>query len=286
MFRLLFIGILFLYAIQGFTQDLGFYADVMINADRPEHRQFAAQKFQENLKEKLADEQSFDFSFEEMPWISIQYPDDRSFRVISWQLDLGGGNFDYRGFVQKPGSLFSMMGISGRSTTDINDEIPFEVWKGGIVYKILQVAGQDDIYYLLSFAQQDQFTKVKSIEPFRFVKDRPVLGLKGHFINDTESRAPDARIVMKYSADSNAGFVYDDESGRIVFENLVLVQGRIPGQGPTFVPDGSYKAFELDNNGQWQYVDKLYDQWNTGPLDAEGRKRVEQGLFARKKNKK
>jgi len=89
-------------------------------------------------------------------------------------------------------------------------------------------------------------------------------------------------MAMIYSADSNASITYDDVTDRLVFDNLITVQGRMPGQGPTKVPDGSYKAYEWQNDS-WVYIDKLYTEINDGALDPARSKKLNKKLFKSKK---
>ncbi len=270
--------------LQSYSQSIAFYADVMVNADDPAHRKYAAEEFNRMFAEELEAPSTFKNNFDELPWISIQYPMDSSFRTITWQVDHGAGKYTYSGYLQtRDNALHKMGGPRGRATHDNNAEINFDQWRGGLVYKVLSIPESSPNYFLLTFSILDQFTKAKTLEPLSFVDNQVRLGKEGLFNIPGDNRSLNARLAMRYSADTNASVTYEESSGRLVYDNLIVVQGRIPGQGPTYMPDGSYKAFEKDDSGKWVYVDKLYTQWNEGPLDAPGKKMLDNELFEKRK---
>ncbi len=261
------------------AQSIGFYADAMVNASEPDHRAYASEIFHEMFTKDIAEEGSFTKTYKELPWISIQYPDDNSFRIISWQVDLGGGNYDYQGLVQtKNNKSYTIGSKSQRQSFDGNDILNVEDWNGGLVYKILTTPHPDIKYYALTYRVDDEFTKVKTLEPITISDEAITIGKAGLFSGEKRAGVLSARMAVIYSADSNASITYDEESDRIVFDNLITVQGRMPGQGPTKVPDGSYKAYEW-KDGSWSYIDKLYTETNQGALDPAQRKKLDKRLF-------
>lgn len=251
----------------------------MVNAGEPEHRQYASQLFHEMFTLELEANDSFDNAYENLPWISIQYPEDKSFRIISWQIDLGDGNYEYQGFLQTSDNKNYTIGSTAkRESFDSNDILNIENWEGGLVYKIITTAHPDVKYYALTYRVDDKYTKVKTLEPIMMSDIAVTIGKQDHFGGASDARGLTARMAMIYSADSNASITYEAESDRIVFDNLITVQGRMPGQGPTQVPDGSYKAYEW-KDGSWTYIDKLYTETNQGALNAERSKKLDKRLF-------
>lgn len=276
------IFILLLAGYSGQGQSLSFYADAMVNANLPENRKFAAKKFAILFEDELKKETSLTKSFSNIPSLSIQYPSDSTFRVITWQIDHGNGRYQYEGYLQTDKNQITKFGgRNGRNSHDNNSIIDLDQWKGGLVYKILTPKDRPNDYYLLTFRMINQFTKVKTLEPLAFVEEQFVIGKKGQFLNDEQSANLTSRMALLYSADANAGINYDEATNRLIFDNLVVVQGRMPKQGPTAVPDGSYRAYELTKDGHWTYVDKLFDQVNSGPLNT-GRGKLSNQLFNKK----
>ena len=255
----------------------------MINADRADHREYASGEFFKRFKEELSSENSFKNRFSDIPWISIQYAPDSTFRTVTWQIDKGEGDHAYFGYLQKSdNSFYELAGKRGRSTVNSNQVLSFEQWKGALIYKILQLPDSTGTYYLLTYHMMDAFTKVKTLEPIQFEDGQVLLGKNGQFDSSGEVSGLDSRLVIKYSMDANAGINYDPDSRRLVYDNLVAVQGRIPGQGPTLVPDGSYRAYEWSEDKGWDYVEKLFSQWNEGPLEQNRDRTNDRKLFKKK----
>jgi len=258
------------------AQDYSFWADAMVNSDRPEHRTIASQRFIDALDVELKKEDSFEQDYADLEWISIQYPDDRSFRVISWQVDQGNGDFKYYGYYQDPEKLVAFDTESGEDGLDEDETIKLSDWTGALVYRILQV---DDNYMLWTFRFTDTYTKIKTCEPLIVSSDGITLGNK---IFQEEEGSPNYkyRHVLQYSADTNATLDFYEDSNRILFDNLIIMQGRMVGQGVTFVADGSYRGYDYQN-GRWIAKDKLFHE----VLDRAPRGNIKNGgkdIFGRK----
>ncbi len=261
-------------------QSLSFFGDAMINASMPANRVFAAEKFESLFLDRITQENSFNDSFEDLAFISVQYDDANSLRVVSWQIDEGEGSFGYRGYVQlSDGSLHAFGSLTGHESYKGNSSVNIEDWKGGLVYKVLTA---DDGIYLLTFQMIDEFTKVKTLEPLAFDGDKIMIGRPGSF--DINRRGSSARIALEHSMDSNTQITYEPSTKRFIFDHLIAVQGRLQGQGPTYVPDGSYRAFEYQD-GSWKYIDKLYTEVNDGPLDPTGQRNLDTRLSDKTKKK-
>lgn len=265
-------------------QDIAFYADVMVTASASAHRDYAAEQFQNLLSEELEKDNSFSNSYTELEWISIQYPDDRSFRTITWQYEKPQGGYKYGGYLQtKDGAIFPYKGDHGIANTAPDKLINWENWRGGLIYKILTIPSTNGIqYFLLSFHQADAFTKCKVLESIAIDENKIFLGSKELFENPDRGNKS-RRLVMEYSADSQAAINYQPTPGQLVMDHLVTIAGRIPGQGPTQAPDGTYVAYELSPDGSWKYIEKLYNQKFIDPpnggISSKGR-----DIFGKPKN--
>jgi len=80
------------------------------------------------------------------------------------------------------------------------------------------------------------------------------------------------------------GLNIDESLKAIIFDHLVVMKGQLPGQGLTYVPDGTYEGYKLEK-GLWVYVPKMFH----GVLDKaprpepklDGRKGID--IFGKKK---
>ena len=272
------------------AQEMHFYADVMVNADRAEHRTLAAERFDSLFAISLASPVSFSSYYEDLPWISIQYPEDSLWRMITWQVDEGEGQYAYYGFWQrKGGRIVKIGGKRGRISHASNQKLCLEAWRGGLVYKIITRPQLPHVHYLLTYRMTDAFTKVKTVEPIIISDEDITLGIEDHFSYKGSAFEESgigsqltSRLSLSYSFDTNAGFRYESTSDRWIFDHLVAVQGRAPGQGPTAVPDGSYRAFEW-KNGQWEYISKLFTEINEGPINDQRPATLSNQIYTTKK---
>lgn len=264
-------------AINGNSQDLAFYADAMINADKAEHRIFASQKFEELFTKELEYKDSYSQEFKELEWISIVYPNDKSFRTISWQVNLGEGNYKYVSFLQTEDQLWSI-GDEGDMALDEYGKIQWIEWGGALIYNIVE---SGDTYTLYTFRYIDEYTKVKTLESLNINGEYAELGYD-QFQDGEGALDYKDRLVLEYSSDANATLNYQETNNRIVYDNLIAVMGRMDGQGPTMVPDGSYKSYDLVN-GKWRAKDKLFDQVMQSPPRSTNRQKAKKDILGRSK---
>ena len=100
--------------------DMAFYCDVMNNAFEASHRLKAANEFDVLFNKALSQPESFNNRFAELKWISIKYPEDESFRIITWQLKDEKDNHIYKGVIQvNTGQLFK---LNDESKTMVDSE--------------------------------------------------------------------------------------------------------------------------------------------------------------------
>lgn len=243
-----------------FSQQMSFYADAMVNASDASHRVYAAGEFEKLFQLELEKPNSFEMQFEELEWISIIYPDDRSFRTITWQIDKGNGQYGYYGWLQNASNSWQINNKDGDESLSEYGVTDWNEWSGGLIYNIID---SDDAYTLFTFRYLDQYTKVKTLETLR-IKDKVVTLGDERFQDGEDNPDHKDRLVLEYSADANATLNYQEATNRIVYDNLIAVMGRMDGQGPTKVPDGSYKSYDLSGK-KWIAKDKLFDQVMESP---------------------
>lgn len=261
------------------SQSMLFFADVMINADLPENRRLAAARFEAMFTDSLEKSISFETSLEPFKWLVVVYPADSSFRTVSWQIDMGNGKFAYRGLIQRPqGSPVYFKKGTGDLAMTARRKVEWAEWQGGIIYDIIRT--DEQLYTLLTYRQIDTFTKLKTAELLNMRSDKWTLGLP---LFQMEEGGTDfaERLVIEYSADSNVSLNYNENSRQLIFDNLIQVMGRLPGQGPAWVSDGSYKAYLL-KEGRWHLVDKLYNEVLLTP--PRSNRDNSKDLFGRPKN--
>jgi len=251
---------------------LSFMAYTVVNDSSGQDRKLACRNLIKTLVRTLKTENSFDYPFERLKSVSIQYPADSSFRIFTWQLYVDSAQYRYYGAIQMNRSELQLYPLIDRSF-EIQDanlekvEISPDRWYGALYYRLQQVDAPHGKYYLLyGYDAYRAFRHRKLIDVLTF---DPQTG-EPRFGAPVFKHGPDTgqpptknRVVIQYSATSSVRMNYDEMLEMIVFDHLVTMQGRY-GEGPVNVPDGSYEGYRLEN-GYWQYVPKVFDQVQDEP---------------------
>ena len=240
---------------------LAFYGDVMINALDAENRIIAEEAFQTLFEEEISKEGSFEKSLDALKFVSVQYPEDRSFRLISWQLQESESNYTYKTYLQTKEGKFNKFS-NDADLTDNDVESTFtRNWPAHLIYKIKDTqTAESKAYIIFGMKQIDQFNKVKVADVLTFSDGNVSFG-SPIFVQqaDTDNPRKHNRIILSYGADGNASLNYNPSLEMIVHDNVIPQAGMIPGQGVSNYPDGSYQAYKLEG-GTWNHIDKLYNQ--------------------------
>ncbi|MFZ1703194.1 MAG: hypothetical protein WAT79_02545 [Saprospiraceae bacterium] len=244
-------------------QDLAFHADVMMSAQNSKHRIKAAKDFQTLFEKTLSIESSYFYPFDSLIWISKKQPKDNTFRIFTWIVDNGNGQFDHIGFIQLPtGKIFTLKDHLKDSEDweySINSN---ENWMGAMYYSLLEdVIDGKKQYLLFGFHRFDVHENIKLLDVLSFDKqENPLFGKEIFERKNKDARSTiKTRIVLKYSADSYVGLHFNDGLNLIVHDHLITKANLATNRGMTLVSDGSLVGYEKNKN-YWTYIDKLYTQ--------------------------
>lgn len=284
--RFFFTFLIICIGLAGNGQDnltLSFWSDVMINSNDPENRMIAFDQFYRGLETELEKDNAFDYDFAGLEELSILEDTLSTFKLISWQMDLGENEFSYYGFLIKNDGTYFELKDEFASLDDIEYlELNSEEWLGGIYYGMLEMG---DKYYLFSYRQKDQFTKFKSFDCLSFDNDgKPVLGSESFVIPMADTRdIVKNRIVFNYSADAILSLNYNKDLSMVVHDHLMQINGQIPGQGPAMVPDGTYEGYKFEE-GKWIYESKLFHHtYDEAPRPQQILGKSKRDLFGKEK---
>lgn len=250
-----------LQTIHKLEDTLGLLSFIIIN-DSIENNRFAAcHKFIPTLVKALKHENSFDYKFDRLKSVSIQYPADSTFRIFTWQLYVDKGLYHYYGAIQMNTPDLKLIPLSDRSEqienlefhTSSNDE-----WYGSIYYNIWQFETRFGPHYLLfGYDRKEFFHKRKIIDVLHFREGKAYFGAP-LFVSDLPDKPfTKSKIVLDYSAEATVGCNYDEFLEMIIFDHLQESQTAVPNQGSANLPDGTFEGFKLEN-GVWKYVPKVF----------------------------
>lgn len=214
------------------------------------------------LIEALRVPNSFQYKFDKAEAISIQYPQDSSFRIFTWQLYVSEEEYRHFGAIQlneEPLKLFPLNDQSATLQRIEYKELAPQQWYGSVYYNIHSVKHKGERYYMLfGFDGHSFFRKRKVVEVLRFREDgQPVFGAPV-FVNNPRHRVAPYRLIREYSAEVSTRCNYDETLEMIIFDHLIAAKGP-HGEGLVYYPDGSYEGYRY-KKGVWEYEEKVFNQ--------------------------
>ncbi len=248
---------------------LSVYAYGVLNDSVAERRFYACKQMIIGLKNALQVKNAFYYKFTQLPSVSIQYPQDSSFRVFTWQLYVDKDDYRYYGAIQMKGEALQLFPLIDRSyeTVDIQRAVlPHDKWYGAVYYNLKEVkAGKEKYYLLFGFDGYQFFRKRKVIDVLHFKEGQPVFGAPVFVKTEANGfQGTYNRLYMEYSAEVSTRMNFDPNLEIIIHDHLIEMQGRY-GEGVVNVPDGSYEGYKLEKDGRWYHIDKVFNQVSEEP---------------------
>lgn len=281
-----------LETIRTYEDTVALLSYAIIHDSLPEHRFAACRKLIPSLVSALKVDNSFNYKFPKLQSISIQYPQDSSFRVFTWQLFVDDDDYRYYGAIQmndKELKLFPLVDRSFEVQDLERDVLTPQDWYGALCYNIMQYESVNGRKYLLfGFDGYSFFERRKLIDVLTFENGEPVFGKEPAFKKFAQrngQEVPVNRLYLDYSASAAVRLNFDESLGHIMHDNLIMM-GSGPGGGPTYVPDGSYQGYMLQE-GMWVNIPKVYDQVSEEAprdfpiLDSGNPKKAKKNIFGK-----
>jgi hypothetical protein len=240
-------------------------AKIAVQDSLVEDRQAANDRLLPLMREALALPNAFNFPFSKVENMSIQQPKDGAFRIFTWQLYVDSVTYQYFGFIQlnrsKPTVYELKNAISDMSKPE-SQSLTTDRWFGCVYYNLKEYKTQDGMNYLLfgyNANNADEHIKVCDVLVLRGANVR--FGAPVFEVADIAGRKKERlnRIVLTYAADVVVRLNYDAEMGCVIHDHLEEMASKNPNLPFTYVPDGTYEAFELKKE-IWQHLDKVPTQ--------------------------
>ncbi|MEZ4987330.1 MAG: hypothetical protein R2795_20185 [Saprospiraceae bacterium] len=250
--------------MEAWEDTLGLLSYAFVNDSSEENRFFAVRAFIPKLVNALKTPGSFDYPFEQLRTVSIQYPADSTFRIFTWQLYVDKDNYRYYGAIQMNNSDLQLFPLVDRSF-NFNGDYTTAIfgkddWFGALYYNIHAVTQGNQTYYLLfGFDGYQFFRKRKLVDVLTFQEGKPVFGAPV-FVNDSPNgKTVQSRLLLEYSATASVRCNYDPALELLIFDHLTEIGGP-HGEGPVNIPDGTYEAYQLGPDGYWHYIEKVFHE--------------------------
>lgn len=249
--------------LKEYEDTLALCAFLVVNDSLPEERFGTCKKLITTLVQALKTENSFNYKFDRLKSVSIQYPQDSSFRVFTWQLYVDVDDYRYYGAIQMNSTklqLFPLIDRSKEVESEEYDILSPEKWYGSVYYNLMEFKTAEGSKYLLfGFDGYTFFEKRKVVDVLSFKDGKPVFGAPVFVQEDSlGNQTIRNRLVKEFSAEASFKLNYDETWGLIIFDHLMTMAGGY-GQGPTQVPDGTYEGYKLED-GRWHWVEKFWTE--------------------------
>ncbi|MFK7946683.1 MAG: hypothetical protein AB8G11_03760 [Saprospiraceae bacterium] len=292
-----------LETIKNYEDSVDVLSGLMLHDTIAESRFISCKYMIKHLVKALKIDNSFQYKFPQFERISVQYPEDSSFRIFTWQLYVSAEEYRYFGAIQINSEALQLIPLSDRSVAIPSPQKTLttsDKWFGAIYYNIQQVDSKEfGRYYLLygydanSFYVRRKLIDVLQIKEGEAYFGLPVFKIPPDILEEKKKIAEynttvpvgnrvqvsDAEILAKkgegevvsrfmvtYSAEASAILNYDKEYNLILLDNMIEAGGNYPGQGRAYVPDGSYRGFKLQEDGTWLQIEKVFnDSQETAP---------------------
>ena len=291
---LFFLGFLLVFSLSLNAQnpsqldDIKYYADIIANAGNPIHKERAHNEFSNSFDAWLRSDDFNQADLESIQWLSVKQPEDRSFTIITWQLELSENDNRYFGYILKDSQIHAL------NSTSFLEDLEYDVlsdkeWAGALYYNIHTIKKDNkNLYILFGYNAHKNYEHRKMADVLTFDAEAPTFGYELFKKQEPGERGViKNRLILDYSSDANATLNFNPGLDMIVFDHLIPRIGRIPGQGPTMLPDGSYVGYKWDGE-YFNYVDKIYSQTqNTPPMPKPvlGDKNKDNNIFGGKKKR-
>jgi hypothetical protein len=216
-----------------------------------EIRKESGESFSNEFPKFLKTKNSFSVPLDSLRQVSTQYPEDSTFRLITWQYPSGNDEYLYFGYLQKSNGDFYKLIDGGRDLGNISQSVLKTTdWPGGIVYKIKSFKSEGKKkYLLLSFRMWNSGEKRKMADVL-VLKDNSTFefGSPVFYRKEKGKKEFFNRIILDYSGTAHLNF--SGKKNMLLHDNLIFIGGL-----PLPVPDGSFVGYKY-KKGFWEYVDK------------------------------
>lgn len=286
--KALFIFILSTIAVTGKAQSMGdleaqmsTVAPSILKGESDSVRMAANTLFMQLLEKAFNLPNSFDYPFDSLKTISRLQPDDKSFKLFTWNMPKDDGTFVYFGYVHmkdpNTGAVKFVKLIDKSAEIQSPETKPLtpKNWYGTHYYKIVQTSYKKEKFYtLLGVDFNNRATKKKIIDVIAF--DRLGNVFFGDNIFSYDGKSP-KRIIFEYSAQATMSLRFDDVRNMIVFDHLSPIREDFAGHKDNYGPDFIYDALKF-KKGKWIHIKDIDARNPKGPKDNDKPQRPNMGL--------
>jgi len=217
----------------------------------------------------INDPEILNYSFDSLKEVSFLSPEDKSFKLITWNIYKNDETQIYFGYLlvkhvtkikrgvfkHEKRIVYTPYKLLDRSSTVRSAENHIsgcDKWFGMLYYEMIDCG---NFYTLLGYDPNDKLVRRKFVDVLYFKSNgKPVFG-KDVF---KFPRKNPKRLMFEYSSEVVMSLKYNENRQQIVFNHLASNQegNLLEGQVQYYGPDGSYDALEL-RKGKWNLIEDV-----------------------------
>lgn len=240
---------------------LQYYLDSMRKTRTDARKLMWNLKFKDCLERTLALDGAFDYPFDSLTTIGKLVSPDQVFRIFNWNIEKSDFTQSYYAFMMIPGKkndLLELRNMAPTMSDPENQVCDQRKWFGCLYYDIIvsRATGKKE-YTLLGFDLNNKASKKRIIESLTISGEKIQFGVPIFTVIDEEDKKKKKilrRIIMEYSSEVQMALKYHPKEKRIVFDHLSPIEPKAIGIRTYYVPDGSYDALVLNEDGKWGHV--------------------------------
>lgn len=255
--------------MQAYADTLHWLGDSIVQSREWEMREQACIVFLKKLKTALKTENSYEFPFDSVPTMSVIEAPDKTFRILTWQLQMKDHSHRYYGAIQMNTAELKLIPLIDMSMFIGNPEdtlLSANSWYGCVYYNIVQKKYKGNIYYyLFGWDGNDMWSNKKLVDVLTFNDNGVAMFGFPQFLKKDDPE-PKTRIIIEYKEDASPVFNYDERLKMIVISYMRPENPLSEGIFFTYIPDGTYVGFYF-KKGMWRFKDQVFDQTQDAPPD-------------------
>jgi hypothetical protein len=206
------------------------------------------------IKRFLLEKGSYEKSLSKIPYLGDLRSPDEAFRMITWNLSLKDGTYDYYCFIQlkadkgNPNKWFELVDHHKNIQRPEYKTLKKDNWYGALYYSIIPFKkDKKTMYALLGWEGNNKFSNKKIIESMYFSKKgEPVFGKSIFETNRVNKR----RVIFEYSKEAYLMLRYNEKMKQIIFNRLEPSKPELKGLYSFYQPTMEYDSYKY-KKGNW-----------------------------------
>lgn len=210
------------------------------------------------LVQTLKIDNSYQFPFDSLQVISIVEPEDKAFRIFSWQVQLDKATYRHFGCIQ-----MNQPDLKMQAFVDMSDSLSIpqdtildkNTWFGAVYYQIKMQKHRGKKYYtLFGFDAHEPFSSRKIIDVLTLDKKKNNLQFGAAIFQTPEGLKN--RMVYEFKKRVAVTVAYSEQDKIILLDHLAPSENGFENMYFNYVPDGTYNAFRW-KKGKWNFEENI-----------------------------